>query len=313
LKILIIKHGALGDWILATGAFKLIRKKYPSAFISLLTNSAYSEMARKSPWFDEVIIDNRRGFFSTLKILCTIYKRDFSYVFDLQNSQRTFIYYYFLRKSNLLWIRENKRFFRFLNPTLNLHALERLETQLLSNGINEFPAPDISWLTSNNLIRPKENYALIIPGGSKHRPQKRWIVNGYVNAIEWLGQRNIHCYLIGTSTDAEIINMILKNSNFLRLPPRFLEASFAQLADLARDSVLSLGSDTGPMHIVAIAGSPCLTLFSRKESNVKTSKPFGNFVKTIEVDDLKTLSSNQVIDVLQDILEYHSRNLNLID
>ena len=36
-NILVIKHGSLGDWILATGAFKAIRARYPKANITLLT------------------------------------------------------------------------------------------------------------------------------------------------------------------------------------------------------------------------------------------------------------------------------------
>ena len=53
-RILVIKLGALGDFVLATGPFKALRQAHPGARIVLLTTAPYAEMARTAPFFDEV-------------------------------------------------------------------------------------------------------------------------------------------------------------------------------------------------------------------------------------------------------------------
>ncbi len=46
-RILVIKHGALGDFLLATGAFQAIRRHHANAEITLLTTRPYAEFGRE--------------------------------------------------------------------------------------------------------------------------------------------------------------------------------------------------------------------------------------------------------------------------
>ena len=63
-RILVIKHGALGDWVLATGCFAAIRRHHPSARITLLTTPAFADWGTLCPWFDEVWTDDRPSLFA---------------------------------------------------------------------------------------------------------------------------------------------------------------------------------------------------------------------------------------------------------
>ena len=70
-RILLIKHGALGDIIQAFDAFESLRKSYPDAHISLLTTKPYEKLMKSSNWFDEVLIDQRAtawNIFQTLRL-----------------------------------------------------------------------------------------------------------------------------------------------------------------------------------------------------------------------------------------------------
>ena len=58
-RILVIKHGALGDWVLATGCFAAIRRHHRSAHVTLLTTPAFADLGARCPWFDEVWTDER--------------------------------------------------------------------------------------------------------------------------------------------------------------------------------------------------------------------------------------------------------------
>ena len=58
-KILIIKHGALGDFILSFGPFAAIKKYHLRDYLVLLTSRKFVDFAKESNCFDEIIEDNR--------------------------------------------------------------------------------------------------------------------------------------------------------------------------------------------------------------------------------------------------------------
>ena len=58
-KILIIKHGALGDMVQALDGFASVRAGHPDGHLALLTTKPFAGLARAMPFFDEVIVDRR--------------------------------------------------------------------------------------------------------------------------------------------------------------------------------------------------------------------------------------------------------------
>ena len=59
-RILIIKLGALGDFVQALGPMAAIRKHHAGASVTLLTSKPYVDFAKASGLFDEVWIDEER-------------------------------------------------------------------------------------------------------------------------------------------------------------------------------------------------------------------------------------------------------------
>jgi ADP-heptose:LPS heptosyltransferase len=60
-KILVIKHGAFGDFIQALGAFSSIRSHYGNdAQIDLITISSLQKIGQQTGYFNNVFIDNRK-------------------------------------------------------------------------------------------------------------------------------------------------------------------------------------------------------------------------------------------------------------
>lgn len=56
-RILIIKHGALGDVVLAMGTMKRLRELHPEAHITLMTMGMFVPMAEQLGVFDDFIVD----------------------------------------------------------------------------------------------------------------------------------------------------------------------------------------------------------------------------------------------------------------
>ena len=102
-NILIIKLGSLGDLIQANGAIKDIKENYPNSKVLLLTSKPYSNFMSHCPYIDGVIIDRRLprwNLFYLYKLKNLLESYNFSNVYDLQNSRRTYFYRkYFLKKS----------------------------------------------------------------------------------------------------------------------------------------------------------------------------------------------------------------------
>ena len=98
-KILIIKHGSLGDLIQANGAIEDIKLSNPKSHVVLLTSPHYFQLMNMCPYIDEVLVDKRLPrwnlfYLFSLKKKLSFY--NFTHVFDLQNSSRTKFYQRFI-------------------------------------------------------------------------------------------------------------------------------------------------------------------------------------------------------------------------
>ena len=106
-RILVIKHGALGDIVLATGPFAAIRHHHPDAEIMLLTTRPYGEWLGGSGFFDLVWVDERPAPWDLLGWLALrrwLIQGGFDRVYDLQTSSRSSRYFQLLpRRARPQW------------------------------------------------------------------------------------------------------------------------------------------------------------------------------------------------------------------
>ena len=196
-KILIIKFGALGDFILCTGPFSAIRKYHPQAEITLLTTQPFKHLAKKTPWFDHIEIDLKPSAFqfsNWLKMRKFIIGNKWSRIYDLQHNDRTSIYFRFLPKPKIEWSGiATECSHPHLNPNRNnLHTIERQAEQLKIAGINQTPKTDIDWLEDDiGIFDIKNPFGLLVPGGAEHRKNKRWPKENYASLAKYLKSVNI--------------------------------------------------------------------------------------------------------------------------
>jgi len=301
-RILVIKHGALGDMVLATGPFQAIRRHHKDDHITLLTTPAFADMMRASGCFDDIWIDARSklyDFIEFFKLIEKIRRGKFTRVYDLQTSERTFWYFYLMRSPKPEWVGTAKgASHRHDTPERKmLHTVERQRQQLAIAGIHDMPAPNISWLKSGiGHFHLPERYAVIIPGGSAHRQGKRWPAHNYGTICAWLISQGITPLLIGTKSEAAVISTIESLCPEAR---SFLgKTSFFELAEIARHASCAIGNDTGPMHIVAATGCRALVLFSQF-SNPQLCAPRGANITVLQKNPIASLPAEEVIQWLK--------------
>ena len=118
-QVLVIKLGALGDVVQATGPFAAIRGHHPNAHITLLTAPVFRDFLAASNWFDEVWVDSRpswKNWRDWHRLRFQLRGAQFDRVYDLQTSDRSNLYFHlqFREQSNSLKIIE----FQLIHLTL---------------------------------------------------------------------------------------------------------------------------------------------------------------------------------------------------
>ncbi|MFT8722184.1 MAG: glycosyltransferase family 9 protein [Acetobacter malorum] len=298
-RILVIRLGALGDFVQSFGPFQAIRAAHPTAHITLLTTSPFVELARLSPWFDAVEVDQRPSWGNLPALLALRQQlRGYDRVYDLQTSSRT-ARYYVLAGCPKTWCGHvGHAPLVHANPRRNdMHTRTRQRDQLLGAGIADVPLPDVSWLArlGPHLDAP---YGLIVPGASPHRPAKRWPVRRYAELATRFESRGLYPVVVGSGADkplAEAIRQVCPQAMDLTG-----QTTLPELAGLAARAQVAVGNDTGPMHLAAIMGCPSVVLFSA-DSNPALTAPLGRVpeqVCVLSVRDLATLSVNRVAAAL---------------
>ena len=105
-KILVIKHGALGDIVQGFDAFAGLRAGKPNAHITLMTSPGFVSLAELMPWFDDIIVDPRGSVFNfvtSLRIRRHL-RQNWSVIVDMQCSGRTKKYFSHFRLPTTRWI-----------------------------------------------------------------------------------------------------------------------------------------------------------------------------------------------------------------
>lgn len=310
-RILIIKLSALGDFVLALAAMKKIRQAHAKAHITLLTTPPFEALARISPYFNAVDTGGRPESFSEwIELRKRIRAANYARVYDLQTSAQSNRIFQLLRPNPPAW--SGVAFGCSLphkNPLRNgMHTLERQADQLMYAGIWEdaptepgsAPPPDLSWIMKSapperpvpGANRPRP-YVIFVPGGSAHRPEKRWPVERYSELARILYSRGFDIVIIGGPAEADLAHAIQ------RATPRARDLTgrtdFASVARLGAKAALAVGNDTGPLHLAAAGGAPTIVLFSRA-SDPALSAPRGR-VAILRAENLADLPVAQVAQV----------------
>ncbi len=298
-NILVIKLSALGDFVLSIGAFQAIRAHHAEARITLLTTQPFARLAEASNCFDQVWIDARppiRRPDRWLALGRRLRRAGFDRVYDLQRSDRTAGYFYLAGRPQWVGTVAGCSHRYRMPPAPRPHVALREADQLAGAGIAPIEAPDLSFLEADvgrfQLAAP---YALLVPGAAPHRPAKRWPAARFAALARELVGRGVTPVLLGTGAEARALAEIAAACPEAR--DLCGQTGLEELASLARGAALAVGNDTGPMHLIAAAGCPCLVLYSAESDPARTA-PRGKKVEILREASLADLDLGRVLAAL---------------
>jgi len=294
--VLVIKHGALGDVVLAFAAFAAIRAAHAGDEVVVLTTAPFAALLAASPWFDRVIEDKRPAAWDVPGVLALRRGlRGFDMVYDLQTSARSSRYFGLAGKPRWSGI-ANGCALPHANPKRDaMHTRERLAEQLGIAGLS-LAAPDLSWLGVDvSKFRLPGQYAVLVPGASPHRPEKRWPDQKFGGLA---AQLPMPAVVVGGKGEAGLAGVIRSFAGrSIDLTGR---TDLLELAAVIGGAALAVGNDTGPMHLAAALWVPSLVLFSGASDPAITAPryPDGGWPGILQAPHLSGVSVAQVVAAL---------------
>ncbi len=296
-NILIIKLGALGDFIQALGPMAAIRRHHPAAQITLLTTAPFVTMARESGAVDRVLLDRRPKWHQPgrwLALRKALNDGRFARVYDLQNNDRTRLYFR-LFSPKPEWVGTAKGASHYFDPPERTagHAFDGHVMTLRHAGIADVTIDDLGWVTGDAArFALPEPFVLLVPGCAPSRPQKRWPPAHYGVLARHLYSWGYTPVILGTAAERDEAQTITAAC------PQTVDLTgrtdLFDIIRLGRAAAAVIGNDTGPMHLIAPTGCPSWVLFSRYSDPVR-HRPRGPHVQTIQNNELAELAPETVI------------------
>jgi len=314
-KILITKLGALGDLVLAVPSFRMIKKRFPAACVSLLVDSRLIPLVERSPYLDELIPYDRfdsdgRGkraaFLSQWSRIFKLAKRlrehSFDFSIDFQNNWKTHLIAFLARIPKRYGYRRGLSGSLLTHPVVfwdrKLAPVEHQFQVLKRAGVNHFEDQMELWPEPESDLYVARKFEEGQMGGSKpivgfvleaspKWPTKNWPVERFAELAKRLIQKDCQIVLIGTGGNRKPAQSFSasgeKGAKLKGILDLTGETNLNQLVSLIKRLDVLVTGDTAPLHIASAVGTKIVALFGPTEpkSHMPPGKDHSVLVKRI--------------------------------
>jgi heptosyltransferase I len=286
-RFLICRLSAIGDTVHTLPVANLIKQRWPDAFVAWAVEQAAAPLVQGQRSVDETIVVPK-GFLKSPIAIGRLWRRLRGLRFDVALDPQSLT-----KSAAIAWLSGarvrigfrppiGREFAPWLNSELvapiHLHVVRRYLEVLRPLGVHasddevQFDLPiDPSgrasterWLAA---VGCTGDFAVLNPGASWD--SKVWPAERYVEVASRLPLRSVVVW--GGERERQWAEKIAAaTQGRATLAPA---TSLLELAALVERGTLFVGSDTGPLHIAAAVGTPCVSIFGPTRAEV--SGPFG--------------------------------------
>ena len=298
MKFLIIKPSSLGDVACAMPVVALIKKRYPDASVDWLVNKEYAGLA-KAAGADRVLVIDRQAWkklsawpkalFNYLGVAVKLPFQRYDYAIDLQGLLRSGIFTALANAKTAIGFadgREGSTVFYDTKVVVNrklTHSTLCNLAVLKEIGIEK----DESWPS----FAPDDTRSTLLKFGLARKgffiavPLTRWISKNWVpESIAAVGRelKARHGWqgvLVGGSDAKDVCASICQIA-----PDVFTDLSgktdWSEFLALSAEAVCAITPDTGPMHVMAAAGTPMIAVMG--PTDPRRHGPYGDCNKVLQ-------------------------------
>jgi len=276
-RILIVRLSAIGDCIHTMPVLSALREHYPAAFLSWVVEGHNGDLLRDHKALDELIIVPR-GWLKNPHTVWQLRRRlrslKFDVAIDVQGLTKSAIAARLSgapRRIGMSGV-DGRELSTWLNNVLvepqSRHIVDRNLELLAPLGITSpavhFAMPRLAAEDGRAqqivaLAEVQGGFALLNPGAGW--PSKLWPVERFAAVARYLGHyRGLSSLVVwaGAKERAMAESIAAAAEGYAQMAP---PTSLTELAALVRRARLFISSDTGPLHIAAAVGTPCVALF----------------------------------------------------
>ena len=277
LRILITRLSAIGDCILTLPVLNALRDHFPDAFLAWVVESTSAPLLEGHASLDQLIVAKRNWLkrpSELWKLRREMRRLDFDITIDPQS----------LTKSSLLAkLSGAKRRIGFtgedgreLSQWLNNQRVMRSKPHMVDRSLEllqplgirrpavrfdlpRFDAADAKIQAHLDSCSWERRFAILNMGAGW--PSKLWPAERYGQVAEFLGSSCSLPTVVIWAGDEERARAAVcadHSGGYATVAPA---TSLTELASLIRRSALFVGSDTGPLHLAAALGTPCVGLY----------------------------------------------------
>lgn len=302
--ILVIKHGALGDLIQSLGVIQDISEHHNKP-VDVISNRAYKSMLEALPFVNQVIVDQRPAIHQLtawLNLRHTLKQKNYTHVYDLQNSKRS-TWYRWLFFAHILFIstrtilKKNETKAQFDKQSV----LTRFFHQLTRSGIKpkHWQHAPVSALIDPEYqahikLRP---YFFLAPFCSPQHPQKRW--PHFAELLEQLKRQYPHHRFVIAPGPGEIDEARQYQCEILLDGTK--PTNFRQLISIIAGAEFIIANDTGAAHMAAHLGQPGIVLMG-PQLQAETLGLGSSRMQIIQHPE--ALSAISVADVMEHLIQH---------
>ena len=298
-NVCVYRTGNIGDIVCAIPAIYSIRHAYPEARITLLSSPGNKGMPCADDllngvnWLDEIIIyysEDINTLIKRFRFLCNLRSRKFDVWMELPNDLatmrvllRNILVVKFLGAGWAAGWRLNT--IKLFGQAQSEHLIFDNEVTRLLNIVTDyaidgkpiFPLPLVGTNSAavEEILRGEgisgRQIVAIAPGAK--RSTNRWPAEWFAKIGKVISVMGYATLVVGGDSDKEICLWV---ANAIGAESKSVAGSLSlpEFSELLKRCCLFIGNDSGPQHLAAAVGIPCISLFSSWQLKGKWH-PFG--------------------------------------
>jgi ADP-heptose:LPS heptosyltransferase len=312
MKILIAQTGKIGDMVLTTPMFRLIKEIYPDSILHVLDSKRNHQIIENHKDID-AIFTFKKNLFHQIYLIFKLRKEKYDYWIDPKDhfSRESMVFAKYSNARNKIGFNKKAGYFNYNIPgqeeNYNCHVIDRNLYALKYLSIS-YEGKKRPVLFPDEKIYPKitkyfkkntqKNVLVNISAGNETR---LWSIDKWVEVINHITGSNFNLILSCVIKDKIRAEKIIEKTSGIIL---FLSDNIKELEYIISLSDLVISPDTSIIHIASAFNKPIIGLYPDEEWNYIKYAPTSDLFRVLKAktkDDLSSIQSADVINSFKEI------------